>query len=291
MWTELRQWRPTPARFLRLVDLVGGPFPPVALSAELCSLELRGGGFDSLPREALDGPGVPFRVALDHVELPWEALLEQLVVHGAGRWRISRVTGAPRAMARKLKAACRLGQDFLGEARLRHLALTLSMDGVPEHPPTMQDLNLAQARDRRVRQRALVWFAASLPPPPLPGPGQAVVLLGKPCLGSSTQLKQALTAAGLRVVRSPAQASHAVLLQRPGPALAEAQQSGLVMLFEPWLRELLQAAREPGLEIDEGQVASLAQMLANADDDVVHQALFRPSRWSSTSICSRSCWW
>ncbi len=253
-------------------ERVSGPLPPLGQQESLRSVVLRDCTVTSWSREAFDGEGPPFEVELGPgARIDHAALLKELVVSGPGRWRITRVTGAPRSMVRDLRAACKLGGQHAGDARLRRVALRLLCGKPAGVKPRARDVALLDWSNKTVRERAMTWLADTLPEPALPAEG-AVVLLGKPTRWSRVLLREAVEARGLRIVVKPELATHAVLSPLPGARLARAM--GLTLLLEPWLRPWVQAVQEQGPDLNTQQSQSLGQLLASTDTAIVEQGLF-----------------
>ena len=244
------------------------PCPPLARFPEVESVAVEGCRLTGFPPEAFRGPGEAFKITFFDCRVDWDALFEQMLTHGAGRWRVGGLEGVPLKKRRALQAVSAMGDVFLDRPEVRRQAVRLQCKtALPA--PTREDLWMAGWPRKLVRVRALEWLTALASP--LPASGRLLVL-GRPQNRGVRELKRHLTEGGYTLVRSLDSADAVVILSRP-KKLDEVIASDVPLIFEPQLREVVEANRERGLEINPQQEAGLRQMLSNVDPDVVRQGL------------------
>lgn len=206
----------------------------------------------------------------------FHALREHAIVHGLGRCELEVFQEDAYERDKSWQTVYSLGPDFVGDEDLRHMGFGLRRYGhrALKAPATPAHLELMRWSRKPIRTQALEYLEAHWPNPIEQRPDKAAFyLMGKPTYHALGDLKEAMAAAGFRVVTKPDKATHALLLDQPKDKLQMALDAGLPIALEQHLKPHLEAAAEPALELSAHQGENLAEMLLNADMAVVASAL------------------
>lgn len=215
----------------------------VDLSFQGCSV----GGVD--PRALKAGGAGGVRVTFESGQTDFASIAATLLEHGAGNWKFELSSSDDQKKWHKdFDALDRLGDAFLDERALRECALRIASPRtkltVPKVPaaPSRHHLRLLSLGDKKLRTASQAYLE-SWPNPVAQLPaGARWFLVGKPTQLDRATLEARIAASGGAVAKKLADATHVVVLDRPGDvALRPVLAGDLPVLLERQLCALLPA--------------------------------------------------